>query len=142
MFDLSAKPVVWIPIYWPGLAPSDQDGEVAKMVEHRIDVQVEILDRDELGETFVFITNDEGQLVDSEGKVKIDGDGKPRTPPNDYEAFKRVARDWRKVVSGGVSVPFTDENIRAILKLPAFPQAFGAAYLNAIAGKVEIREKN
>ncbi len=142
MFDLSAKPVVWIPIYWPGLVPGDGEGEVAKMVEHRIDVQVEILDRDELETNFVFRANDDGHLIDDNDKVRTDAEGKPLTPPSDYDAFKRVARDWRRVQNAGTSVPFTDDNIRLILKLPNFPTAFGAAYLKAVAGKVEIREKN
>lgn len=121
-FDLLDRPLVWIPVTWPGLAPSDVEGEVAKVVEHRVDIQVEILPRDELERMFY-----------------PKGDAEP---VDDFDAFKRIAQGWRKLVAHGRPVEFTDDNIRLLLNVSGFPTALQTHYLKACAGKVETREGN
>lgn len=127
MFDMLDRPKVWIPVYWPGLAPSEKEGEVAKTVEHRIDVLVEIVERKELIALFGL-----GEPEDGDKREKL----------SDFDLFKRVAHDWRKVVASGNPVPFADDNIQMMLRQNSFPTAFTTAYLSACAGVVEIREGN
>lgn len=141
MFDLSAKPCVWIPVYWPGLAASEEEDGLARMIEHRIDVQVELLDREELKEWFLFDLDDNGHIIDDNGNPKIK-DGEPVLPPKDIDVFLHVVKNWRRVKSGDQTVPFSAEKAAIILGQPSFPTAFGTAYLKAVAGKIETREKN
>lgn len=142
MFDLSAvTAAVWIPVYFPALKPGDTEEADAQMVEHRIDVQVELMDMNDVDRWFMFDLGEDGKLMGRDGKVIMDGD-KPAEEPTDHARFMRVVRNWRKVTSKGASVPFTAENAAIILGVPTFPIAFGKAYLQAIAGKVETREKN
>lgn len=135
MFDVLDRPKVWIPIYWPGLAPSDVEGEVAKVVEHRIDVLVELLDREPLIELF---------------ELDEPGVNRPATAPRtaaqerqrERDVFTRLVSDWRRVFSGGKPVPFNPENVDKMLKINNFPTAFTTAYLQACGGKVETRAGN
>lgn len=132
MFDVLDRPKVWIPIYWPGLAPSDVEGEVAKAVEHRIDVLVELLDRDPLIDIFE-LSADENNKVERTAEQERQ---------REREIFNRLVFDWRRVFSSGQPVPFNPENVDKMLKLNNFPMAFTTAYLQACGGKVETRAGN
>lgn len=120
-FDLLESPLLWIPVVWPTLIPGENDG-IAVVSESRIDVLVEVVDREELQRIF----------FPEEGEPEI----------SDLDGFKRIARDWRKLVAGTSPVPFTDENMKKLLAVPSFPSAMQTAYLKACNGKVEVREGN
>lgn len=127
MFDLTDRPLHWITVEWPGLAPDETDVEgLSVPTKHKIEIRVELVDRAELKTMFPAII---GENPDAE-------------PPSDFDLFKRVVRAWRKIVSGGQPVPFSDDNIRKLLSVPSFCPHFGAAYISAVGGAVEVREKN
>lgn len=120
-FDLTDAPLLWVPVTWPMLKPGPDDG-IAIVEEARIDVLVEIVDRDEL--KAIFYAEDGAEQM------------------SDFDGFKRIVRDWRKVMDGNSPVPFTDENIEKILRVPSFPNALQTAYLKACNGSVAVREGN
>lgn len=128
VFDLLDRPLMWIPVRWPGLKPGP-DGGVAVPTEHEIEVEVELLD-DKEEFTKVFGLDDPAQRKEGE------------TDPTDFDAFKRVVKNWRKLTANKIPVEFTDENIRRVLRLPNFATSLQVAYLNALAGRVETREGN
>lgn len=122
MFDLDDKPRVWIPIYWPGLAPGGGPDDTARVVEHRIDVLVEMIEPEEFRR--IFFPGDEDEKT------------------SDYDAFTGVVSDWRKIVIKGVPVPFEERHIKRLIGSTAFVTAFALAYIKAQAGKLETREGN
>jgi len=122
-FDLTARPLLWIPVTWPGLKPGGEDGDgLAEMVEHTIELQVELVD-----------------ATDAVPLISPDDD-KPTTK---LEAFMIFVKNWRKIGNAGSPAPFNSDNASLLLnRFPAFFDAFRMAYLNALVGKVEVREKN
>ncbi|MBA2718523.1 MAG: hypothetical protein H0U52_04640 [Chloroflexi bacterium] len=124
MFDLLDRPLHWITVKWPGLAQGENESELSQPAEHKVELRVELLDREEVQRYF---------------PAAFD---LPDDPPAELETFKRVVKEWRKVVSGGRAVPMNDENIAILLKAPMLGAAFTEAYLKAIGGRVEVREKN
>lgn len=137
MFDLLAKPLLWIPVIWDGLAPGEGE-EVAQPIEHRIDVQVEILDRDAFTEWLRGGTADAGTAADADDEAF---DPAARAA-HELASFKAVASNWRKVVAGGAALPFNDENVALMLRVPGFVPAFGQAYVKAFRGQAEERVGN
>lgn len=127
-FDLLDKPLIYIPVKWPGLKADDNGDAVA--VEHTVDVQVEMLDVDPLNE-----------WVKSSTAIAADADRDARRE-HERGSFKTLARNWRGVVAKGKALPFTDENIDKLLQVPGFVDAFGNAYITAWSGKAELREGN
>lgn len=130
MFDLSDRPSVFIPVKWSVLRPNEDPEKNAVEQEVEIDVEVEILDRDELVELF---------NLRAEGGDGEAGDDKRA---RELKAFMRVVSDIRKLKDGGKTVKFDEAVARKLLALPGFLTAFEAAYFNACAGKLEIRRKN
>lgn len=125
MFDLTDRPLHWIVVKWPGLSQDDTDDRLTSQpVEHAIELRVEIVDRAEAKDLFPAVFDI----------------GLPQ--PEEIVVFKRVVKDWRKVVSKGVPVKMTEANIRKLLEVPMFGASFTAAYISALGGRVEIREKN
>jgi len=126
MFDLLSRPLVFIPVKWPGIAEGE-NGEAIE-IEHEIDVQVEILDRVEFD-----------KWIDLNRK---DADTKDVDPAAELEIFKIVAKGWRRIKLNGSAVQFTDDNIARLLAFPGFVSAFGLEYMEVWAGRVKVREGN
>lgn len=125
MFDLADKPLVWIPVKWPGVAG---DGEnLASNVTHEIECQVELVDTQGL----VLIMADYDAELDPEAKAK-----------EELARFRKLVHDWRKVKMGRTSAPMTDENILRMLRVPNFSAGFERSYIAAWSGRLEEREKN
>ncbi len=125
MFDLTDRPLHWIPVKWPGLAQDADESLTSQPVEHEIELRVELLDKEEAKDFFPAVFD----LAD-------------RPIPEEADVFKRVVKAWRKVASAGRPVPMTDENIAVLLRVPMFGAAFTGAYISALGGQVEVREKN
>lgn len=124
-FDLLDRPLVFVPVRWKGVA--SDDGGDAVVVDHRVDIQVEILDKDELADWL---------------KLTAETVAPEKATDHALAVFKRVAKGWRKIKAGGRVPAFNDENIGRLLKWPGFDSAFGAAYWQAWNGRVEAREGN
>jgi hypothetical protein len=127
-FDLLDRPLVWFPCKFPGLAQPDGD-EVAVPVEHEVELQGEILDREEYGKWLDRLTIDGTNLAVVDAATEL-------------TLFKDVIKNWRRVRAGGRTVEFNDENIRRLLAWPNFLASFGQAYVNAWRGQVETRSGN
>lgn len=123
-FDLTALPLLWIAVRWPGLAQKDE-AATAEVVEHELQIQVQILDRPEFQAWMRAVEADaENPTVDGAGELAI---------------FKTVARNWRKVKG---TPDFNDENVGRLLRFPGFVPAFATAYMAAWQGRAELREGN
>lgn len=127
MFDLLQRNLVWIPVKWPGLKPSEIEGETAVEVEHSISLQVEILGRTEFAAWIAPPPPAKNAAAQSDREL---------------QQFKTVVQDWRGVVDGAKSLPFADENICRLLQVPNFNTGFGDAYYKAWQGQAETRESN
>jgi len=125
MYDLLDRPLVFIPVEWPGLIATEDGGAIS--TTHRVEIQVEILDRDE------FTAWAAKGLLTPEGDARV---------AHELEVFREVAKGWRKIKSAGRTPEFSDDNILALLRKPGFVSAFGPAYLKAFAGQVEVRTGN
>ena len=125
-FDLLDRPLLYIPVKWPGLGVDD-DGK-AKEIEHSVEVQIELLDSDEAN-----------AWIDESVKEQKDAEAQAA---HDLASFKRVAKGWRGVKSGTRTADFSDENIARMLRAPGFSFHFGNAYAEAMRGKVATREGN
>lgn len=132
MFDFADKAKIWIPVRWRGLKAGE--GDVAEEVENEIEVLVEIVDRDKLPWNDVSLA--EG-INEAEGEEK-----ESLLLEREMMVFKAVSHAWRGVNDKGVPVPFTDDNIKRMLRLPMFGAGFETSYSLAWAGRVEHREKN
>lgn len=136
MFDLLDRPLVWIPVKWPGLIQKEESA-VAEAVEHEVEIQVEILDRDEM-ESW----GERG----SKGPVIPEGTApeaaKALQAADGLAIFKEVAKAWRKIGAGGKSLAFNDENIAKLLRVQGFGAAFGQAYVDAWNGRIATRSGN
>lgn len=124
MFDLVDRPLHWITVKWPGIAQGDDESADSVPTMHEVGLRVEILDRDEVQAVFP-------------GAFGLETEAPPEA-----ESFKRIVKEWRKVVAKGRPVPMNDDNVALMLKVPMFASAFTAAYLSAMGGVVEIREGN
>lgn len=125
-FDLLDRPLVYVPIKWPGVGQSDDGAAVA--VEHMVEVQVELLDRDEFADWIVDANRDIEDKADRSA--------------HELATFKRVAKGWRKVRMSNRAAPFDDGNIATLLRFPGFVTAFGTTYMDTWRGEVAIREGN
>lgn len=125
MFDLLDRPLHWITVKWPGLAQGEDESALSQRTDHEVELRVELLDREEVKTFFpaAFDLPDDGA-------------------PGELEIFKRVTKEWRKVVAKGRPVTMDDANMALLLKAPMFGAAFTESYLKAMGGRVEIREKN
>lgn len=136
MFDLSTKRQVWILVEWPGLV--QEGGEkLAVATTHEIEMLVELLDKEEAAQL-----SDRYKEVAPADPDNITPAERAQGLAMELAAIKEIASDWRKVLSGGQPVPFTDENIMRMIKVQGFSPAFNLAYRKAQAGMAETREKN
>lgn len=120
MFDIAQRILVWVPIKWPGVKQTGN--ELAEPTTHEIEAQVELVDAARLKEIFG------GDGIDSQ--------------LTELEKFRALVSDWRGVVASGASAPMTDENIKALLRVPMFAAGFERSYIDAWTGQLELREKN
>lgn len=110
MFKLVSERVAWIDVKWPGLS---EDGVT---VENKIECQIVLVDMDDVG-----------SLTDLGGDDKLG-------------VFKRFVRDWRGVADeAGRSLPMTDENIEAMIRVPMFLLGFATSYGEAYQGQSDRR---
>lgn len=128
MFDLLARPLIYITVAWPGLIDDDQGN--AREVEHSVDLQIELLDRAEFIEWLQREPPEEGP-GNREGAIEFE-----------LERLRGVVKGWRDVKAGGRAAEFNADNLRRLLLVPGFPEAFTAAYGSAMVGKVKTREGN
>lgn len=127
MFDLTERPLHWITVEWPGLSQDEADADgLSVPTKHMVELRVELVDREELKDLFPAI------FAPDENRASLE----------EVVIFKRVVKAWRKIVSGGVPVKFSEPNIKKLLSVPMFAGAFTGAYVTAVAGMVETREKN
>jgi hypothetical protein len=123
MFDIAEKRLAWIPVTWKGVQSKGE--EPAEQVEHSVEVQAEIVDKETLRKYFPGEDGEESEV-----------------PTTEVERFKRLVHGWRGIVNQGRALEFTDANIARLVAVPMFGQAFEIAYIKAWAGQSEIREKN
>lgn len=123
MFDLLDRPLVFIPVKWPGLKQGPDGAAVP--TEHVVDIQVEILDQVAVNEWL----QKGAKTQPTPAKQRI----------HEIDTFRAVAKNWRGLKNSPV---FDDDNIAKLLVWPGFADAFGVAYLNAWNAKVETREGN
>jgi len=129
VFDLLDRPLIFIPVEWPGLIANDAGDAVP--TTHSLEVQIELLDRAEFTEWMK-----EGSTEADEELSQADKIARERS------TFRRVAKGWRKIKANGRVPEFSDENIERLLMFPGFNNAFGTAYIAAWSGKVATREGN
>lgn len=129
MFDLADKRLAWIKVRFPGFRSNgDAPGEV---VEHEIELQVDLVDRDEFGR--LFLRPDEAEKPE---------EAKAYDALTELDRFKSVVSNWRGVAMNGASVSFTDDHIKRLLNVPNFGDGFNTAYLLAWQGKADTRTGN
>lgn len=128
-FDIATEKLAWIPVPVPGFESTGE--QVGKNVTYDVDMKVVIVDRDRFRELFV--------PADPEKEPERAAEQAKRT---DFELFKELCRDWRGVVSNKIPIDFNDDTLRAAIKMPNFPEAFGEAYYQAWQGRAKIRLGN
>lgn len=126
MFDLLARPLIYITVAWPGLIEDEQGN--AREVEHSIDLQVELLDRLEFIE---WINRESPDLTNRDAGIAFE-----------VERLRSVVKGWRDVKAGNRAAEFNDENVRRLVLVPGFTDAFTGAYGQAMLGKAKTREGN
>lgn len=124
-FDLLDRPLVFIPVKWAGIGKTDDGGAIR--VDHVVDIQVELLDRDEFSDWIIEANKD----VEREDRAA-----------HELATIKKVAKGWRKIKAGGRDVAWNDENLAKLLLWPGFVTAFGEAYMTAWRGELETRTGN
>ena len=148
MFDLLDRPLHWILVKWPGLIPPKEDeNAVSTPGFFEIDLRVDLLDREEAIWRFpaLFGLDDEDPDADRSGnawKSLLAYREEHGPTPDLFESFKHIVHDWRGVNASGRRVKIDDDNIRKLLAAPMFEGAFKQAYILALGGMVEEREKN
>lgn len=143
MFDLSDRPLVWLPVKWKVLRPNPAKPEaVAVEKEALIEVEVELKDRDDLLALFDDTFGDHPADGEPVG-VDVAGDGEKLTGRQlEAARFAAIVKRWRKVKANGNPLELNPENILKMLAVPGFASAFETTYLAACAGKADIRRGN
>lgn len=137
-FDITAARLAWIPLEFAGLISTGD--ELAKPVTHRIELQVDLIDLEEFARLF------------ESPRDRDTGEPLPGVTPErlaewdnmmDADRAVRIIKDWRKVKANGVNLPFTEENLRKLFKVPNVGLAFFTrAFVEAYRGVAETREGN
>jgi len=132
-FDLTAARLAWIEVTFASVA--SQGDALAERIEHTVELQVDLVDLDEFSRLFI-------SPLDQDGNPKPDANP-PATPErleewaniDDTARALAIVKDWRKVKSGGVVVPYSDDAMRKMMRVPNFAAAlFLEAYPKAYAG--------
>jgi hypothetical protein len=125
-FDLLSRPLVFIPVEWPGLIEGADGAGVP--TTHTVDMQVEILEREEL-QAWIDLSKKDA----SNGRLDLAAE---------LEIVKTVAKGWRKIKANNATPVFNDENLLKLIRWPGFIEAFTSAYFDAWNGRVKAREGN
>lgn len=136
-FDLQTRRLVWIPVTFATMV--SEGDELAKVAEKTVELQVDLVDLDEFSRLFV-------------SPLDRDGNPRPGTTPErlaEWEAIDDTVRaiaitnDWRKVRSGGRVIPYSEENMAKLMRVPNFASAlFHEAYPRAYAAIEDTRLGN
>lgn len=130
-YKIVAQPKVWWPVSFKG---ATEDGEV---VENVFEMRFRILDEDE-----------NAQLDREITQVREADDINDRTLSDVMcPIVLRMAEDWRGVTEddgteGGASLPFNEENLKRMLRVPNVTAAIARAYRAARAGEPARRAGN
>jgi hypothetical protein len=124
-YDLLDAPLAYIAVRFAGIAIGE--GGEAVATEHEVEIQIELLDRDEI------VAWMKDAVADLQPEERAE---------HELKAFRQVAKGWRGVKGNGKVLPFDDVHIEKLLRKPNFVDAFGDAYMKAWQGKVEAREGN
>jgi len=140
-FDLTDRRLVWIPVTW-AVMQSIGDA-LAEPVERTVELQIDLVDLDEFGRLFV-------SPLDENGDPKPDA-VPPATPErvqewkgiNDTVRALAIVNDWRKVKSGGRVIPYSEDAMAKLMRVPGFAAAlFLDAFPKAYAAVKETRQGN
>ena len=138
MFDLADRALVWIPVKWGMLKPSDKPDGIAVEHEVSIELEVEVKDRDELVALTAEMFGSDVDESDDMTPEQIAAKSRVKA----LSQFMSIVQSWRKFKNGGKEVEFTADNARKLLAVPGFLNGFQQAYFNACAGKIETRKGN
>lgn len=138
MFDLADRALVWIPVKWGILKPSDKPDGIAVEHEVSIEIEVEIKDRDELVALTSEMFGNDGLESDNLTVEQIAAKSREK----ELSQFMSIVQSWRKFKNGGKEVEFSIDNARKLLAVPGFLNGFQQAYFSACAGKIETRKGN
>lgn len=138
MFDLSDRPLVWVPVKWSVLRPGRGAKATAIPTDVTIKVEVELLDREQLAEFYPEIVGESLPVVEDETPQEA------RTRHMDAEVsrFMRVVNAWSGVKNGTADVELSEDVVRQMMLRPGFSIAFDKAFIAACAGKLETRRGN
>lgn len=140
-FDLQTRRLVWIEVTFPVM--ESVGDAIAEPIDKTIELQVDLVDLDEFARLFV-------SPYDAEGNVRPDA--KPEPTPERLEEWKgiddtvralAITNDWRKVKSGGRVIPYSEDAMRKLMRVPNFaPALFHQAYPMAYGGLKDTRRGN
>jgi hypothetical protein len=144
LFDLLDRPLHWIPVKWPALIAPKKEDDLSLPGEHEVELRVELLDREEAIWRFpaMFGEDRKPRGTPPEGCADPNDPQKWGPTPETLDSFKRIVHDWRKISAKGRRVEINDENISRLFASPMFEMGFMTAYLIALGGQAETREKN
>lgn len=123
MFKVVKERLVWWPVVW------DVPVDGGKVEQAEIKVRFRLIDLSQLGA----ITAEIDALDRSDEKV-VD---------RQCRVVMQLATDWEGVVDASdTAMPFSEENVRALMSIPALFGAFIQSYRGCVAGLPETRAKN
>lgn len=129
MYKITALPLVWWPVTFPGVT---EDGEV---VDNRFEMRFRILGEDE-HQAFVLDTSNNERLIVSDGSVSAPSE-------EAVKVVRQIAADWRGVAAeNGELVKFDDEHLRQLVNAPNVFTGIMKAYAACRAGRAEVRAGN
>lgn len=130
-YKIVKSPRAWWPVTFPGVT---EDGEV---VENKFEMRFKLLDEDEQAE------------IETELRLIADREDAADKKPSELSApiIMRIAEDWRGVVTddgteAGASLPFNQENVATLMKVPNVFLGVARAYRACRAGQAETRRGN
>jgi hypothetical protein len=115
LFDLATKRTAWIEVKFRGL--KSEGDALGVPFEHIIDMEVELIDREEFNR--LFIMPDEVEEPEAFAAYQA---------ITNLEKITRVAINWRKIKFGGNPADFSEENLARMLNVPNFINGFNLAY--------------
>jgi len=129
MFNITAAPLVWWPVTFPGVS---EDGAI---VENRFDIRFRILTEDEHQQFLrATATND---------KLELLGDAVSAPSEEAAKIVVQLATDWRGVgAENGEPLKFCDEHLRQLLNVPNAFTGVMKAYAACRAGRADVRTGN
>ncbi|MFB2553338.1 hypothetical protein [Ensifer soli] len=127
--------------WWPVKVLEPHPTRVGVVVEHEFEVEFEILDREEnkvLQDMRAAILKEAAEIGGDDAIAQAER----KLEEHDEEAFRRVLRNWRKIVDQNkAEIPFTLENLSRVLTRDHVRAAINRAYQDAIS-QDKARRKN